>query len=99
MLARTPEALRAFVLADPLCRRLAALAAAHDRPIALVGGWVRDWLLGRPAPDWDLVVPGDPRPLVRALADEEGGGPLVPLDETFGIFRTRLRDGLMLDFA
>ncbi len=96
---RTPEALRDFVLADPLCRRLAAIADEHGQPIALVGGWVRDWLLGRSAPDWDLVVPGDPRPLARALVQDAGGGPLVPLDETFGIYRTRLRNGLSLDFA
>lgn len=98
-LARTPEDLRAFVLADPLCRRLAALGEAHGRPIALVGGWVRDWLLGRPAPDWDLVVPGDPRPLIRDLISAEGRSSLVPLDEAFGIYRTRLASGLELDFA
>lgn len=96
---RDPADLTAFVLEDPTCRRLAALAADHGREIALVGGWVRDWLLGRVSPDWDLVVTGDPAPLVRQLVADQGGGPFVPLDEAFGIYRTRLRDGLELDFA
>lgn len=94
-----PEQMSDFVRTDPTCRRLADLAAAHGRELALVGGWVRDRLLGRTSPDWDLVVTGDPKPLVKALVAGQGGGPFVPLDEGFGIYRTRLKGGLELDFA
>jgi tRNA nucleotidyltransferase (CCA-adding enzyme) len=38
-----------------------------------VGGFVRDLLLGRPAPDVDLVVEGDGIAFARRLADEIGG--------------------------
>ncbi|MFP5502649.1 MAG: hypothetical protein ACLGIN_09170, partial [Candidatus Sericytochromatia bacterium] len=92
---RTPDDLQAFVLADPLCRDLAALARAHGRSIALVGGWVRDWLLGRPALDWDLVISGDPAPVVADYANRIKG-PVVVLDAEMGVYRTRLKSGLVL---
>lgn len=97
-LPRTPADLKAYVLEDPLCRRLAAAAAAHGRSIALVGGAVRDFLLGRPALDWDLVVPGDPTPLVEDLA-RAFKGPVVVLDAEFGVLRTRLSGGLTADLV
>jgi tRNA nucleotidyltransferase (CCA-adding enzyme) len=69
-----PAALRATFYAD-LPITLAALvreAATHARrqgaPLYLVGGAVRDLLLGRPPLDIDLVLPGDAPRLARALA-------------------------------
>ena len=42
---------------DPLLDRIRPLLADHDRPIYLVGGAVRDALLGRASHDIDLIVP------------------------------------------
>jgi poly(A) polymerase/tRNA nucleotidyltransferase (CCA-adding enzyme) len=45
----------------------------------LVGGYVRDLLLGRAAGDIDVAVTGDALALARAFADSQGGA-YVPLD-------------------
>src|SRR5947209_18217168 len=39
----------------------------------LVGGSLRNILLGEPCNDWDIVTPGDAPTLVRGLADRLGG--------------------------
>ncbi|MEW6094223.1 MAG: hypothetical protein AB1531_09690, partial [Chloroflexota bacterium] len=56
-----------------LLRTVADEAAARRMPLYLVGGFVRDLLLGRPATDFDLVVEGDAIILARALAAKYGG--------------------------
>lgn len=79
--------------AKPLLRRVAALAQKQSIPLWLVGGCVRDRLLGRrDDSDYDLVAEQDPRPVAEAL-----GGKL----ESFGQFGTlRLfTGGTRLDFA
>jgi len=52
----------------------------------IVGGAVRDELLGRPVRDVDVAVPGDPAGPARALA-ERLGGPVFRLSEAFGAWR------------
>ena len=52
----------------------------------LVGGAVRDHLLGRPVEDWDVVVAGDPGAAARAHARRVGGSPF-PLSERHGAWR------------
>lgn len=61
------------VLLDAL-RRLAADLAT---PVYLVGGPVRDWLLGRPGQDLDFAVEGDAPSLARRLAAELGGRAVI----------------------
>ena len=67
-----------------------ALSLIRERaPVAgvwLVGGSVRDLLLGRPVLDIDLVVNGDPRAVARTLAASNGGSPF-PLSERHGAWR------------
>ncbi len=69
-----PARLRAALAAGlpaPLWRlveRVAARASAAGTPLYLVGGAVRDLLLGRPALDLDLVLPGDAVALARQIA-------------------------------
>lgn len=78
-----PAALQALS-ADPLLSTLAAAAARRGvAPLYLVGGYLRDHLLGRgPGErDLDLVCPGDRRALV-AESLVALGGTLVPLDPT-----------------
>lgn len=73
--------------ADPALARLACLAAARGAPLHLVGGTVRDLLLGRQPADLDLAVGGGHAPdLARAFADAVGGR-LVPLDDAFPTVR------------
>ena len=56
-----------------LLRTVADAAAARQMPLYLVGGFVRDLLLGQTATDFDLVVEGDAIALARALAEQFGG--------------------------
>jgi poly(A) polymerase len=52
----------------------------------VVGGTVRDELLGRPIRDIDVAVVGDPEPPARALAAAVRG-PVFSLSEAFGAWR------------
>jgi poly(A) polymerase len=52
----------------------------------IVGGALRDELLGRPVTDVDVAVKGDPQPIARALADQVRG-PVFRLSEAFGAWR------------
>ncbi len=58
-------------------RAAARVARALHMPVYLVGGSVRDLLLGCPSPDLDLCVVGDGLAFARALARELG----APLSE------------------
>ncbi len=75
-------------------RELLATAAGlcAGSPAYLVGGSLRDALLGRPLYDLDLAVPGDALAVARALADARGGH-YVLLDEERGIARVVLDEG------
>ena len=73
---------------------LADVAAAAPDPVYLVGGAVRDLLLGRGRADIDLVVEGDPAALAAAL----GAEPLVESHSRFGTLKVRL-GGEELDLA
>ena len=46
---------------------------ATTQPVYLVGGAIRDALLGRPCVDFDFVTTEDPRSIGRKVADELGG--------------------------
>jgi putative nucleotidyltransferase with HDIG domain len=70
----------------------AARAALADRPAWLVGGAIRDRLLGRETSDLDLVVDGDPREAARAIAREAGRAACFALSEDFGAWRVSARD-------
>ncbi|HEX4305584.1 MAG TPA: hypothetical protein VHZ54_06095 [Solirubrobacterales bacterium] len=61
------ELAEAFAAAYP---ELAEVAAAAPDPVYLVGGAVRDLLLGRGRADIDLAVEGDPAELATALGAE-----------------------------
>jgi putative nucleotidyltransferase with HDIG domain len=70
-LARAIEPVRAALPADELW---------------LVGGAVRDVLLGRPLTDWDLVTTGDAEAVARTYA-KAVGAPVFPLSERHGAWR------------
>ena len=63
----------------------------------LVGGAVRDRLLGRVTTDFDVVVAGDPEALARVVG-RGAGGHAFELSERFGAWRVVARDhGWQLD--
>src|SRR5690242_16220293 len=63
----------------------------------LVGGAVRDELLGRELVDLDIAVP-DPRRAARAFAKASGGAPFA-LSEQHGAWRVAFEDGRTVDFT
>jgi poly(A) polymerase len=69
---------------------LAEIAPRHGQAW-LVGGAVRDALLGRATPDFDLAVQGDARGLARELG-RRAGGHAFQLSEQFGAWRVRSHD-------
>src|SRR6185312_1055997 len=75
----------------------AALQAAREAlggdSAWLVGGAVRDELLGRPTADYDIVVAGDPERAARAVARSAGRAACFPLSAEFGSWRVVARDG------
>jgi tRNA nucleotidyltransferase (CCA-adding enzyme) len=71
---------------------LAAVRAAAEDPVYLVGGAVRDLLLGRPRSDIDIVVEGD----AAALAERLGAGALP--NPRFGTAKVEL-EGHGVDIA
>jgi poly(A) polymerase len=64
----------------------AARGALAGVPAWIVGGAVRDELLGRPTADLDLVVDGDVRVLAKGLA-RAAGCPTFELSDAFGAWR------------
>ena len=60
-----------------ILRCLRRRALIHSLAVYLVGGPVRDVLMGRPIKDLDFVVEGDAPQVARELAEELGGEVLV----------------------
>ena len=69
----------------------AARAALAGRTAWIVGGGVRDAVLGRPLVDLDLAVDGDPEEAARSLA-KTVRGPAFSLSEAFGAWRVVARE-------
>ena len=67
-------------------------------PAWVVGGAVRDELLGRPTDDYDLAVDGDPKLAARAVARATGAASF-PLSEAFGAWRVVGREGWHVDLV
>ena len=69
----------------------AAREVFAGREAWIVGGAVRDRLLGRATTDLDLAVPDDPRDAARAMARATGGAPFR-LSGAFGAWRVVAAD-------
>ena len=76
-------------MTDPLDAARAALAGGAAW---LVGGAVRDGLLGRPTADFDVAVAGDPEAAARAVA-RAARGTAFELSGAFGAWRVVGRQG------
>lgn len=55
-------------LKHPVFKVLAQYATAHQLDVYVIGGWVRDLLMGRPSKDIDILVVGDGPALASAVA-------------------------------
>jgi putative nucleotidyltransferase with HDIG domain len=62
---------------EDLLRDLARLAAASHATVYIVGGYLRDRLVGREPVDLDLLVEGSPAAFLHALSREAGFEPVV----------------------
>lgn len=83
----------------PLIARVFDLAQAQQVEIWLVGGSVRDLLLGRPTHDLDFVVDGDGLAVARRAANALHAA-YVPIDHERKTGRVIFRDGnLYIDVA
>jgi putative nucleotidyltransferase with HDIG domain len=78
-----------FAPADPVRPLLAAVVEILDSPVWLVGGAVRDLLVGRRVRDVDLATPGGSVAAARRLAERLGAA-YVPLGEAHGMARVVL---------
>ena len=75
------------------------IPALAGRDAWVVGGTLRDELLGRPVADVDVAVAEDPERIARAVADSVGG-PVFRLSEAFGAWRVLdRRGGRTFDFS
>lgn len=91
MKARLPD------WAFALLRQAGEVADQRSMPACVVGGFVRDLLLGRDNLDLDLVVEGDGLAFARALGREMGAR--VKAHKRFGTAVLVFPDGFKLDVA
>ncbi|MFN8159530.1 MAG: HDIG domain-containing protein [Solirubrobacterales bacterium] len=97
MRARPEEAGRRLAQAPAVAAVRGALAGGP--PAWVVGGAVRDAVLGRPVGDIDLAVDGDPREVAAAIA-RACGGSSFELSAEFGTWRAvRGSGGWQVDVA
>ncbi|NBV14195.1 MAG: HD domain-containing protein [Sphingobacteriia bacterium] len=70
-------------LKDPIFARIGKTADRLQQPTWVVGGFVRDYLLGHPGKDLDIVTVGSGTELATAIA-EELNAPEIVIFENFG---------------
>jgi len=64
-------------ITDPILLRIAALAADRNVELYVVGGFVRDSIMGRPRTDIDITVVGDPLAFARDVATLFHSSPII----------------------
>ena len=96
-MSRSDESAARLFSRSPL-PEIAAVAAAHDAPVYLVGGALRDAGVGRDAADLDIVVGGEFEVFVDAFAEACGRRPVEIGDEWRGTRRTGWA-GVQVDVA
>ena len=86
------------LLSDPVFRKVGAVADTMGREAYVVGGYVRDLLLGRPSKDIDFVTVGSGIELARAVARALGRGTHVNVFHSYGTAQVKRR-GMDLEFV
>jgi len=72
--------------------KIAATADQLDMEVYLIGGYVRDKLLGRPTKDVDIMTVGDGLHLAKQIAERFHPKPPVTLFKTYGTAQIKLPD-------
>jgi poly(A) polymerase len=80
-------------------KKIAEAAQEKGLPTYLVGGFVRDKLLGRPTKDADFVCVGDGLQLADAAAQHFRPRPRVSFFKNYGTAHFRMPDGFDLEFV
>jgi putative nucleotidyltransferase with HDIG domain len=62
----------------PVLQEVAALFTARQRELCLVGGAVRDMLLGKKAHDWDLATNAKPEEVISIFKESKPQGLVIP---------------------
>jgi len=88
--------MRRIAIPHPIVGRLAEVAARDGRSIYLVGGYVRDLLLGHPGNDIDITIEGNGVEFARKVAAEFGSHPVI--FERFGTAMVMV-DGHQFEFV
>jgi len=78
-------------------RNIARAADTYGCNVYMVGGIVRDLLLGCPSDDIDIVVDGDAIKFAEFLAEKWGGK--ITAHQKFGTAKWNLENGLYIDLA
>src|SRR6201996_7326937 len=73
-------------------KKIARAAAALGTPAYLIGGFVRDKLIGRPTKDADIVCAGDGIVLAQKVADSLSPKPTVAWFKNFGTAQIKWND-------
>lgn len=73
-------------------KKIAHAAQELDMPCYVVGGFVRDKILGRPTGDIDVVCVGDGIVLARAVAERFSPSPRVSFFKTFGTAQLKVEE-------
>ncbi|HEY0039876.1 MAG TPA: tRNA nucleotidyltransferase, partial [Flavisolibacter sp.] len=79
--------------------KISLAATSLGVPCFLIGGFVRDKILGRPTKDADFVCVGDALQLATVAAGRFKPQPKVSLFKNFGTAHFRLADGFDLEFV
>lgn len=80
-------------------KKVARAAAKVNVPCYLIGGFVRDKILGRPTKDADFVCVGNGMALAQEAAQMFRPAPKVSLFKHFGTAQFRIGDGFDLEFV
>jgi len=73
-------------------KKIAESAAALQVPCYLIGGFVRDTIIGRPTKDMDIVCIGDGIALAHAVAQKFNPKPTVSFFKNFGTAQITVED-------
>lgn len=83
---------------NKLFKIIAAAAQQLGLPAYIVGGFVRDKIIGRPSKDIDIVCLGDGIQLAAQVAKELTGTPVVSFFKNFGTAQIK-NDGFEIEFV
>ena len=84
---------------ETLLRTIGGAADSLGYPCRIIGGFVRDKLLGRPTKDADVVCVGDGILLAEEVAKQFSPRPTVAFFKAFGTAQIRLPDGFEVEFV